>query len=150
PEDVAFNDFKETAEQTIDELEGAGDNKIIAVNDIGYDRDPSVGNDLRLASEVDGIDGIVGGHSDTALEEPVLVGADETGEAKDPTVIVQAGEYSEYLGTLDVIFDEDGVIEEYSGELLDVDAYEADEEAVQVLSTYKDEVDETKNKEIGA
>lgn len=150
PEDVTFNDFKETAEQTIDELEGAGVNKIIAVNHIGYDSDPSVGNDLRLASEVDGIDIIVGGHSHTALEEPVLVEEDENGESKDPTVIVQAGEYSEYLGTLDVIFDEDGVIEEYSGELLDVDAYEADEEAVQVLSTYKDEVDETKNKEIGA
>src|SRR5699024_1267116 len=50
PEDVTFNDFKETAEQTIDELEGAGVNKIIADNHIEYDSDPSVGNVLRLAS----------------------------------------------------------------------------------------------------
>lgn len=150
PEDVTFSDFKESAEQAIDELENAGVNKIIAVNHIGYDSDPSVGNDLRLASEVDGIDVIVGGHSHTALQEPVLVEEDENGDTKDPTVIVQAGEYSEHLGTLDVIFDEEGIIEEYSGKLLDVDDYAADDEAEEVLSKYKEEVDETKNEEIGA
>src|SRR5699024_2772164 len=100
-------------------------NKIISVNHIGYDSDPSVGNDLCLAKEVDGIDIIVGGHSHTALEEPVLVEKDENGDAKDPTVIVQAGQYAENLGTLEVEFDDNGVIVGHSGVLLKVDGYEA-------------------------
>src|SRR5699024_3721237 len=150
PVEVSFKDFKESAETAIAELEDEGVNKIIAVNHIGYDSDPSVGNDLRLASEVDGIDIIVGGHSHTVLDAPVLVDKDENGDSKDPTVIVQAGEYAEHLGTLDVTFDDEGVVDSYSGELLDVDEYEADEEAEEVLSEYKEKVDKVMNEEIGA
>src|SRR5699024_2048453 len=148
--DVAFSNFKESAEKAIAELEGAGVNKTIAVNHIGYDSNPSVGNDLRLASEVDGIDIIVGGHSHTALEKPVLVDKDENGDEKDPTVIVQAGQYSEHLGTLEVEFDDNGVIVEHSGSLIDVDAYDADEEASEKLASYKEKVEKVANKEIGA
>ena len=67
-----------------------GVNKIVAVSHIGYDDDAAVDNDLTLAAEVDGIDVIIGGHSHTQLNEPVVVDKDENDEAKDPTVIVQA------------------------------------------------------------
>ena len=77
---------------------------------IGYDDNPAVDNDLILAATVDGIDVIVGGHSHTQLNEPVVVDKDEAGATKDPTVIVQAYQYNEFLGTVDVEFDENGVI----------------------------------------
>lgn len=150
PANVTFADYKETAEETVDALEAEGIDKIVALNHIGFDSAPEVGNDLRLAEEVDGIDVIVGGHSHSALEEPVSVAEDSEGEAKDPTVIVQAGQYAENLGTLDVTFDEDGVITGYEGELLEVDGFAEDSEAVDVLAPYKDEVDEVMNEEIGA
>ena len=67
-------------------------------------------NDLKLAAMVDGIDVIVGGHSHTKLEKPVVVEKDENGAAKEPTIIVHASQYNDFLGTLDVEFDENGVV----------------------------------------
>ncbi|MFA1822613.1 5'-nucleotidase C-terminal domain-containing protein [Virgibacillus oceani] len=154
PADVTFADFAETAERTVEAFEEAGIDKIIALTHIGYDSAPEVGNDLRLAEEVDGIDVIVGGHSHTALEEPVsvpeVVLMNTGGEAAEPTVIVQAGQYAENLGTLDVTFDENGVITGYEGELVDTADYAEDPEALEVLAPYKEQVDEVMNEEIGA
>ena len=53
--------------------------------------------DLRLASAVHGIDIIVGGHSHTALADPVLSGQ---------TIVVQAGARGLYLGVLELTIDE--------------------------------------------
>lgn len=149
PVNVTFSDYKKAAEEAVQEFEDEGINKIIALTHIGYDSNPVVGNDLLLA-EVDGIDVIVGGHSHTQLDKPVVVDKDESGEAKDPTVIVQAFQYAEYLGTLDVHFDEDGVVVDHTGELLEVADKEADPEAVEVLQPYADEVDEIMTEETGA
>ncbi|GAB3796564.1 5'-nucleotidase C-terminal domain-containing protein [Virgibacillus kimchii] len=154
PEEVTFDDFIETAEEAVATFEEEGINKIIALTHLGYDSAPEVGNDLRLAEEVEGIDIIVGGHSHSTLEEPVavpeIVTTNADGEAVEPTVIVQAGEYAAYLGTLDVTFDEDGVITAYDGELLEVDAYDADPLAVEILEPYKTHVDDVMHEEIGA
>ncbi|UJL47373.1 5'-nucleotidase C-terminal domain-containing protein [Virgibacillus sp. NKC19-16] len=150
PADVTFADFIETAEQAVQDFEDEGIDKIIALTHIGFDSAPEVGNDLRLAEEVDGIDIIVGGHSHTALEEPESVEKDADGETKEPTIIVQAGQYAENLGTLDVTFDEDGVVTHYEGELLEVDGYTEDPEATEALAPYKEQVDEVMNEEIGA
>jgi 5'-nucleotidase / UDP-sugar diphosphatase len=49
--------------------------------------------DLELAQAVPGIDLIVGGHSHTLLQEPVVVGG---------TIIVQAGAYAAQVGVLDL------------------------------------------------
>lgn len=61
--------------------------------------------DLELASEVAGIDVIVGGHSHTVLEEPIQVG---------DTLIVQAGEYGQHLGVLQLAVEEGRVVD-YAG-----------------------------------
>ncbi len=55
-----------------------------------------VEEDKRLARTTRGIDVIVGGHSHTALHEPVKVGE---------TLIVQAGRYGECVGELDLKVD---------------------------------------------
>jgi len=52
--------------------------------------------DRELARKVKGIDIIVGGHSHTAIKDPVT----ESG-----TVIVQAGSNGVYLGVLHITFD---------------------------------------------
>src|SRR5699024_4907623 len=53
-------------------------------------------------------------------------------------------------GTLDVTFDENGVVTDYEGELLEVDGFEEDPEAAEVLKEYKEPIDELMNEEIGA
>jgi 2',3'-cyclic-nucleotide 2'-phosphodiesterase (5'-nucleotidase family) len=52
--------------------------------------------DERLASKVEGIDVIVGGHSHTVLKEPVRVGK---------TLIVQAGSKGQYVGRVELTLD---------------------------------------------
>ena len=108
-----------------------------------------VDNDLTLAAEVDGIDVIVGGHSHTQLDKPVVVDKDEKGAAKDPTVIVQAASQGDYVGTVDVEFDKDGKVVKHAGELIAVGDKEADAEALEILNTkYKSQVDEVAAKKL--
>ncbi|GLH64210.1 5'-nucleotidase C-terminal domain-containing protein [Parageobacillus sp. G301] len=154
-EDVVFEDYIEEAEKAVEAFEAQGVNKIIALTHIGFN-DGGGDNDLTLAKEVEGIDVIVGGHSHDKLVEPVV---DKTGE--EPTVIVQANEYSKYLGTLDVEFDENGKVVGYAGKLIDIDqkvkvgdkevyVLQDDPEDAQILATkYKPKVVEKQNTIIG-
>jgi len=64
-------------------VEGAG--LVIVLSHLGLDADQ------ELARKVTGIDVIVGGHSHTAMTEPLRV---------DDTIIVQAGYYGIYVGAL--------------------------------------------------
>jgi 5'-nucleotidase/UDP-sugar diphosphatase len=64
------------------------------------------GEDVNLAKSVPGIDVVVGGHTHTALEQPIVV--------NDRTAVVQAGKYSEHLGELVITLD---------GSKLRVDSY---------------------------
>ena len=105
---------------------------------------------IELAKAVDGIDIIVGGHSHTKLDEPVAVTSNTVGEAKDTTLIVQAYQYSDYLGTIDVAFDENGIIVNYDGELIELTNFADDEKALDLLKPYKDKVNSVQNEEIGA
>jgi 5'-nucleotidase / UDP-sugar diphosphatase len=84
PEDILPGFIKEATDQ------GAG--IIIVLSHLGIDADKD------LAQKIPGINVIVGGHSHTALENPVLVGN---------TIIVQAGAYGLYLGVLKLRIDPD-------------------------------------------
>jgi len=150
PDAVTFSDYIEEAEKAVAAFENLDVNKIIAVTHIGYDDNPAVDNDLMLAAKVDGIDVIVGGHSHTSLQKPTVIDRDETGATKDPTLIVQAFQYSQFLGNLDVEFDKEGVITDFNGELIPVNEKVADPEAAAMLKVYSDRVDEVANTEIGA
>ena len=145
PVNITFSNYIDEANKTVKAFEKLGVNKIVAITHIGYDDNPAYDNDLTLAKEVDGIDVIVGGHSHTQLDEPVVVNTDEKGEAKDPTVIVQAYQYNEYLGTLDVEFDKKGKIVGHAGELIKIADKTADPEAEALLKPYKDKIAEIKN-----
>ena len=149
PGKVTFSNYIEEAKKAVTAFEGMGVNKIIALTHIGYNDNPNVDNDILLAKNVPGIDVIVGGHDHTKLDEPFIVDTNTVGEAKEATLIVQANEYVKYLGTLDVTFDENGVVTEYDGELIDLGKVAEDEALVKLLAPYKEQVDAVNNKEIG-
>lgn len=150
PEKVQFQNYLDQAQKTVKSLEDRGVDKIIAVTHIGYDDNPAYDNDLELAKRVDGIDVIVGGHSHTQLNAPVVVSKDEDGKTKDATVIVQSGQYSDNLGTVDVDFDQDGKVVKEEGKLIKLADLKDDPEAADMLKKYSDKIAELKNKPTGA
>ncbi|RUL52162.1 5'-nucleotidase C-terminal domain-containing protein [Lysinibacillus antri] len=149
PGSVKFENYIDEANKAVKAFEELGVNKIIALTHIGYDDTAAVDNDVELAKAVEGIDLIVGGHTHTMLEEPVVIDKNAKGEEKDATLIVQAYQYSDYLGTLDVVFDEEGVVVEYAGELIKLGEYADDPGALELLKPYKEKVQSVQNKEIG-
>ncbi len=150
PGSVSFENYIEKAEETVAALEAEGIDKIVAVSHLGYDDNAAYDNDLILAAEVDGIDVIVGGHSHTTLTEPTVITEDADGNEKEPTLIVQAYQYGDYLGVLDVEFDENGTVASHDGRLLKVADYKEDQEAAAIYEKYASEVDELKNTSTGA
>ncbi|MDM5333696.1 5'-nucleotidase C-terminal domain-containing protein [Ureibacillus composti] len=150
PGSIAFENYIKEAEKAVKAFEGLGVDKIIALSHLGYDDSAAVDNDLTLAQTVEGIDVIVGGHTHTQLTEPVAVTKNTKGEAKETTLIVQAYQYSDYLGTLDVSFDENGVVVAYDGELLKLADYADDAKALELLKPYKEKVDAVQNNPIDA
>lgn len=150
PVNVKFLNYVKEAERAVQAFEEMGINKIVAVTHLGYDSNPDFGNDLQLATYVDGIDVVVGGHSHTQLNEPVVVKQDENGSEKDPTVVVQAYQYSQLLGKLQVEFDDNGVVIGQAGQLIDVASKEADSEAAAVLAPYKEKITQLSTQESGA
>jgi len=145
---VEVKDPIETAKSVVTELENQGINKIIALTHLGYSEDK------KLAAAVDGIDIIIGGHSHT------LLGDMEGAEGPYPTVvkspsgadelIVTAKCWGSYLGQLNVTFDANGVITEYSGQPIFVDeSFEEDAEFKAKLEEFAAPIEELKAKIIG-
>lgn len=100
-EAIYFEDPLAVAAELVPQLREQAD-LVVVLSHIGYDED------VAMAVAVPGIDVIVGGHSHTQLDEPVVVG---------DTIIVQANEYGKYLGFLKLVV-EDGKIVDYEGRLL--------------------------------
>ncbi len=150
PGSIAFEDYITEAKKAVKAFEDKGVNKIIALTHIGYDDNPAYDNDQILAKSVEGIDVIVGGHSHTQLDKPVVVDKNIAGKAKATTLIVQAYQYNDYLGTLDVTFNNKGVVVAHNGALLKVADYVEDAQALATLKPFKDKVEEHSNTETGA
>ena len=87
------------------------------------------GEDYELAKQVEGIDLIISGHSHTTLEEPVQV---------NDTLIVSAGEYTTYLGSLTVSWLQDGEKLGWDYQLIPVDeTVNEDPGMVQLVNTFQ-------------
>jgi 5'-nucleotidase / UDP-sugar diphosphatase len=84
----------------VDKLKAQGINKFVLVTHCGVE------SDKILAQSIPEIDVIIGGHSHTRLDKPIVV------EHSDgsTTTIVQTGSYGRTLGKLDVVFDDKGRI----------------------------------------
>ncbi|WP_249745511.1 5'-nucleotidase C-terminal domain-containing protein [Mesobacillus boroniphilus] len=136
-EDIVFEKAVDKANETVAALEAQGVNKIVLISHSGFNVEKA------LAEAVNGIDLLVGGHSHTKLEKPVLVEKDE------PTVIVQANEYLNYLGVVDVTFNAEGVVTGFEGELLDTKTFEADPTAAARVAELAAPIEELKKTVIG-
>ncbi|WP_141430469.1 bifunctional 2',3'-cyclic-nucleotide 2'-phosphodiesterase/3'-nucleotidase [Bacillus sp. 03113] len=141
-ENIVFNQATESAKTTVKKItDNEQVDKIVALSHLGYERD------LKLAEDVEGIDVIVGGHTHTKVDQPVIINNDDT-----PTVVVQANEFSNYLGRLDVAFNDQGIVipEVTTGELITLDKnVPENEEAKALLSDYKNQLDAIKNEVVG-
>jgi len=111
-ETIIFKKVTETVSSIIEKLKEENINKIIVVSHIGYERD------IELASSVNDIDIIVGGHTHSFLGGArafihVVDGMYPTtinNPADKPVYIVQAGAHALGIGMLDVVFDGNGQV----------------------------------------
>ena len=125
------------AEKLVPELEKKAD-IIIATTHMGHYQDAEYGinapGDVTLAREVDGIDMIVGGHSQDALFEP---------DIQNDTVIVQAQEWGKYVGRSDFEF-KNGELTLVDYELVSINSrkseikYEENAEMLSLLAPYQE------------
>jgi len=147
PDKITFTNYINDAKRAVAAFESMGINKIVAVTHIGFNDSDKIDNDILLAEGVPGIDIIVGGHTHAKLDEPFVVNKDT-----EPVVIVQANEYNKFLGQLDIVFNDDGVIKDYSGVLHAVGGKDAprDEFAAELIKPYADQVKETMERSTGA
>jgi len=116
--DVQFFNMVESAQTTVDMLKAKGINNIVAVTHIGNSID------VDIASKVNGIDLIVGGHSHTLLGDFTNLGMNNDGIyaqlVKNPngvgqTCVVQAGQYAQAIGRLQVGFNQQGDVVNCNG-----------------------------------
>jgi 5'-nucleotidase / UDP-sugar diphosphatase len=108
---VTFSDAIETAQEMVKVLRKTEKvDVVIALSHGGVEKDKdgryTDGDDVRLARAVPGIDVVIGGHSHTALQEPIVVNG--------RTPVVQTGKEGQNLGELVVTVD---------GDKLKVDSY---------------------------
>ncbi len=115
-ETTQFLDEVETAQASVDELAAMGIDNVVLVTHYQYE------NDLALASQVTGIDAIVGGDSHSLLGDYGPLGLNTSGDYPtittnadgDTVCVVQAWQYSYLVGELNLTFD-DGKITECGG-----------------------------------
>jgi 5'-nucleotidase / UDP-sugar diphosphatase len=92
------------------------------------------GADVQLAAKVPGIDVVVGGHSHTVLDSPIMVNG--------RTPVVQAGHNGRFLGELTVTIDGDGLTVDASHAHPIDDAISGDPAISEVIEGFKKRVTE--------
>jgi len=125
---MKFRDPIETSREMVKTLrEKEKTDLVICLSHGGLRENKSLSEDDRLAKEVPGIDLIVSGHSHTKLKNPLMV---------NQTTIVQAGGHGEYVGVLDLAY-EDGKmkLKEYRLAPID-DTIKGDEKVQKRIESY--------------
>ena len=104
-------------QEEVDKMKEEGVNKIILLSHLGIARDKDV------ASNTEGIDVIIGGHTHELLEgieEGENLIYSKTGE---PVIITEAGKDGKHFGELNLTFDKEGVIQKAQNNLGDASLY---------------------------
>lgn len=125
-ETTEFLDEVETAQRWVNRLRRQGINKIVLLTHYQYE------NDLKLAAMVRGVDVIVGGDSHSLLGDFDNIGLNAEGpyptvvysggrgkkgskSGRDRVCVVQAWQYSNVVGELNVSFDRNGRVQNCAG-----------------------------------
>ncbi|MFK0205775.1 5'-nucleotidase C-terminal domain-containing protein [Agrobacterium sp. NPDC090283] len=148
PNITIAEDVAKISEQ-VQKLKQDGVDKIIALTHVGYPRD------LEFIAKIPDVDVVVGGHTHTLLsntdqkaEGPYPTLVDNPGGYKVP--VVQAGQYSKYLGDLKVVFDDSGVVKESKGDPILIDSsFKPDEATLKRIDELKAPIEALKSKVVG-
>ena len=126
---ITIEDDVKTITAEVEKLKAEGVNKIIALTHVGYPRDK------EMIARIPGVDVVVGGHTHSLLSN-----TDAKAEGPYPTMIdnpegykvpvTQAASYSKYLGEFKVVFDDNGVVKEASGDPIFLDKSITPDQAV--------------------
>jgi 5'-nucleotidase / UDP-sugar diphosphatase len=95
---LTFSKQTSFAKKMVKELRNEKCDIVICVSHSGLEKDKSGawgGEDVELAKKVKGIDLIIGAHTHTKLDQPLIV---------DGIPIVQAGEYGEFVGRISLSY----------------------------------------------
>lgn len=118
-DEIKFSDEVQTAQKYIDELEKKGIQKIVLLTHVGLD------NDIKYASQLKGVDIIIGGDSHSLMGDFSSIGLKSQNEnypaivkSKDDkkVCIAHAWNYSYMVGSMDATFDKNGDIISCKGE----------------------------------
>lgn len=145
---ITIDDDVKAITAEAEKLKAEGVNKIIAVTHIGYPRERDV------IAKIPGIDVVVGGHSHSLLSK-----TDPKAEGPYPTIVdnpdgskvpvVQAASYSKYLGEIKVVFDDNGVVKEATGDPILLDkSITPDAGVLERIKALGAPIEELKNKEV--
>ncbi len=114
--EINVENFEQTVKSTqaeIDKLKSQGVNKIIILSHIGKDFDK------KLASQLDGVDIIVGGHSHDKIEG-IKEGENLVrSKSNEPVIILQTGQNAENYGILEAEFDINGILKRVSNSVIE-------------------------------
>ena len=101
--DWKFENAIETSKRIVPELKKSAD-VVIALAHLGWAEAPAAGyttSKMLAEASVPGLDIIVDGHSHTLFEQPPLI---------DTTMVVSAGEWTQYLGRLDLVVEQGAIV----------------------------------------
>lgn len=116
-DNVRMKELIPSLQAAIDELQKQGLDKIVVVSHCGY------GEEKRMASQLKGVDVVVGGHSHTFLGNVTLPGDPRSGGAYptvvknadgDTALVVQSWEWGKVFGRIEITFDEGGKVKSWS------------------------------------
>ena len=128
-------DAAKAAKRCVETLKGEGAEIIVCLSHSGTGDSLASSEDEELAKAVDGIDGIVSGHTHSTLAEPLVV---------NDTYIVSSGPYCQNLGSLTFSWDDGGEKRLLDYRLIPIDETVAeDPEIAGLVEQWKDMVGET-------
>jgi 5'-nucleotidase/UDP-sugar diphosphatase len=131
---IFSDDLVGSAQAAVDEMTAQGVNKIILLTHVG------INVDREIIPQLSGVDIVVGGHSHTLISNMYTGAADVypiefTSTTGEPVVYVTAKAYNEFLGRLDVVFDANGVLTDWGGDVILLSQYITPDPAMQTLLT---------------
>lgn len=153
--DVEYEDEVIAIRREVENLKKQDVNIFIALGHSGFTKD------LEIARDVEDLDLVIGGHSNTFLwnsprtnEKPERVEGPYPVEVRHPSGrivrVVQAYAYTKYLGSLNIIFDRHGEIVHCEGNPILLDQQmPRDPELLKIVGKYSSEIDRINNVVVG-
>lgn len=112
----------EEIEKVLKEKQGEY-NVCLLISHLGFKRDKDI------AEKLDSIDIIVGGHSHTELDKPIMI---------NNTIIAQAGKYGDYIGEINLVIDDENNVKSYEGRLISTKAIKYDKKILDIIDEYRE------------